>query len=83
MIFLFCTKKYKEKEELMKNRIAGYRRMLGYTQASMAKEFGISKQSWFLKEKGKIAFSDDEKIKFQRMLKDIFPTITIDEIFFN
>ena len=48
----------------MKNRIAGYRRMLGYTQASIAKEFGISKQSWFLKEKGTIAFSDDEKIKF-------------------
>lgn len=67
----------------MKNRIAGYRRMLGHTQATIAKEFGISKQSWFLKEKGSISFSDDEKIRFQRMLKEIFPAITIDEIFFN
>lgn len=67
----------------MKNRIAGYRRMLGHTQTSMAKEFGISKQSYYMKENGKISFSDKEKMKFKEMLEPLFPDITIDEIFFT
>lgn len=67
----------------MKNRLAGYRKMLGYTQGQIAKEFGISKQSYWLKEKGEIAFSDKEKIKFKSMLQPLFPSITIDEIFFG
>lgn len=67
----------------MKDKIAGYRRMLGYTQTSMAKEFGISKQAYYMKENGKTQFNDEEKIKFKNMLKQIFPNITIDDIFFN
>lgn len=67
----------------MRNKISGYRHMLGLTQNDMAKEFGISKQAYFLKEKGDSAFSDREKIKFKNMLLGLFPGITIDEIFFN
>lgn len=67
----------------MKNKIAGYRKMLGYTQESIAKEFGISKHSYWMKESGKTQFSDSEKVLFKQMLLSIFPTITIDEIFFS
>lgn len=67
----------------MQNKLAGYRRMLGMTQKQMADEFGISKQAYYLKEKGNTAFSDSEKLQFKEMLKPIFPHITIDEIFFN
>lgn len=65
------------------NKIIGYRKMLGYTQEEMAKEFGISKQAYRMKEKGKTAFNDKEKILIKEMLKVIFPDITIDEIFFS
>ena len=44
------------------NKIAGYRKMLGMTQQDMAKRMQISRQTYSLKENGKISFSDDEKI---------------------
>lgn len=67
----------------VKNKISGYRRMLGHTQKTMGKELGISKQSYYLKEKGEVQFSDHEKLIFKRLLLPIFPNITIDEIFFE
>lgn len=67
----------------MKDKIAGYRRMLGMTQMQMAEYFGISKQAYYLKEKGSTAFSDEEKVLFKEMLLPLFPNITIDEIFFS
>ena len=67
----------------MTNKIAGYRKMLGYTQKKMATEFGISSQAYRLKENGKTPFNDKEKLKFKLMLQKIFPKITIDEIFFD
>ena len=66
----------------MKHKIAGYRIMLGLTQDDIAEKFAISKQAYRMKEIGKSAFNDREKIMFKNMLKDIFPNITIDEIFF-
>lgn len=65
------------------NRVAGYRKMLNLTQKQMAKNFGISIQSYWKKEKGKTPFTDDEKIKFKKMLIPLFPYITIDDIFFT
>lgn len=67
----------------MKDKIAGYRRMLGMTQMQMAEYFGISKQAYYLKEKGSTSFSDEEKVLFKEMLLPLFPNITIDEIFFS
>lgn len=64
-------------------KIAGYRKMLGMTQKEMAKQFNISSQAYWQKEKGKTAFSDREKVVFKELLKTIFPNITIDEIFFK
>ncbi|EPH96473.1 hypothetical protein D922_00869 [Enterococcus faecalis 06-MB-DW-09] len=67
----------------MKNKIAGYRKMMGYTQETMAKEFGISKQAYRLKEVGVTPFNDSEKMVFKELLQKLFPEITIDEIFFS
>lgn len=64
------------------NKVAGYRRMLGKTQAEMAVELKISRQSYYLKENGKVSFTDKEKIMFKQLLLSIFPKITIDDIFF-
>ncbi len=65
------------------NKIVGYRKMLGMTQEDMAKKFNISKQAYWMKEKGKSQFSDKEKLLFKRMLLPLFPLITVDEIFFS
>lgn len=65
------------------NKIVGYRKMLGLTQSGMATKLGISKQAYFMKEKGNTPFSDKEKIAIKCMLRTIFPSITVDEIFFN
>lgn len=64
------------------NKIAGYRKMLGMTQQDMAKKMNISRQTYSLKENGKISFSDNEKVILKELLMQIFPKITIDEIFF-
>lgn len=66
------------------NKIAGYRKMLGYTQVRIARKFGISAQAYRMKETGKIRFKKEEMLFFRNELrKDIFPEITIDEIFFD
>lgn len=66
----------------MKNRIAGYRKMLGYTQAEFANKLGISVTAYFNKEHGITPFSDKEKIIIRDMLKTIDQSISIDKIFF-
>ena len=63
------------------NKIIGYRKMLGFTQTDLAKEFGISLQAYRLKENGTTAFKDSEKVLFKNLLIPIFPSITIDDIF--
>ena len=55
------------------NKVAGYRKMLGYTQESLAKEFGISTQAYWKKERGDTQFSDQEKKEVQRHVKTFFP----------
>lgn len=65
------------------NKVAGYRNMLGYTQLDMANIMNISLQAYWQKENGKISFSDAEKKQFKNMLLPHFPSITIDEIFFE
>lgn len=67
----------------MKNVIAGYRTMLGYTQQEMAEIFGITRQAYGLKENGHIQFNDKEKVIFKDLVKKIVPTVSIDDIFFS
>ncbi|SEQ46818.1 DNA-binding transcriptional regulator, XRE-family HTH domain [Ignavigranum ruoffiae] len=65
------------------NKIARYRKFLGYTQADMAKIFNISIQSYSRKERGIVPFADKEKILFKNMVSKLFEEITIDDIFFG
>ena len=65
-----------------KNKIVGYRKMLGKTQLEMSELLSISRQSYYLKENGKISFKDEEKLIIKNLLIPIFPMITIDDIFF-
>ncbi|HDG5480917.1 TPA: hypothetical protein PF099_000912 [Staphylococcus aureus] len=54
------------------NKIAGYRKMLG-----------ISTQAYRMKENDYVNFNKEEMLKFRDLLqKELFPSITIDEIFF-
>ncbi|GAB6711208.1 helix-turn-helix transcriptional regulator [Streptococcus agalactiae] len=67
----------------MKNRIRGYRNMLGLTQEQLGNKLGISKQTYHNKEIGKTAFSDKEKIIIKELLIPLFPNINIEDIFFK
>lgn len=72
---------YKRGDQM--NKIAGYRKMLGKSQKSMAQVFNISTQSYRMKENGYVNFNKEEMLKFKELLqKELFPSITIDEIFF-
>lgn len=66
------------------NKVAGYRKMLGMTQQSMAVKFNISTQAYRTKENGKVNFTNKEMCLFRDLVReDLFPKITIDEIFFS
>ncbi|VGU90796.1 transcriptional regulator [Streptococcus pyogenes] len=67
---------------MKKNKVRGYRNMLGMTQEQLGKELGITKQTYHNKEVGKNSFSDDEKITFKKLLLPLFRNITIEDIFF-
>lgn len=66
-----------------KDRIKGYRYMLGFTQKQMSEELGISKQSYHNKENGIVSFKDTEKVKFKMLVNQFNPELTIDDIFFT
>ncbi|MEY9141063.1 helix-turn-helix transcriptional regulator [Mammaliicoccus lentus] len=65
------------------NKILVYRKMLNKSQSEIAGLMGISTQAYSNKENGKTEFRDSEKIIFKNLLKSIYPSITIDEIFFD
>ena len=48
------------------NKIIGYRKMLGFTQTDLAKEFGISLQAYRLKENGTTAFEKRRNIVLEQ-----------------
>ncbi|MDQ8765518.1 helix-turn-helix domain-containing protein, partial [Streptococcus ruminantium] len=50
----------------MKNKIRGYRNMLGMTQEQISKKLKMSKQSYHNKETGRSSFSDEEKLAFKK-----------------
>lgn len=66
----------------LKNKIAGYRKMLGLTQLQMAKRLNISRTAYFNKESGNTPFTDKEKVIIREMLRDVVENPTIDSIFF-
>lgn len=65
------------------NVVAGYRKMIGMTQAEMANQLNISEVTYRNKEKGKIPFKDFEMEIFYKLLKRIKPSVNITDIFFT
>ncbi|MHA6603077.1 helix-turn-helix transcriptional regulator [Aerococcus urinae] len=65
------------------NLIKGYRNMLNLTQKEIADILGISRQSYYLKEKGYVPFNDHEKLEIKNLFLTVDPNITIDKIFFT
>ena len=66
-----------------KTRVKGYRVMLGLTQREMADILGLSAQSYYLKENGRVKFTYDEMRIFRDRVQTIMPDVTIDDIFFT
>lgn len=64
------------------SKVARIRKYKGLTQTDLSKILGISLQTYSKKERGKIPFSDKEKIVIKKLFADDFPKITIDELFF-
>lgn len=65
-----------------KDKVKGYRIMLGLTQKEVASKLNISISSYINKETGRTAFKDNEKLLFKEMLTPYFSNITLEEIFF-
>lgn len=63
--------------------ISNWRKALGYTQADMAKIFDVTVYTYFRKEKGYSPFTDEEKIVFRNLVNNVFPDITVGELFFD
>lgn len=85
MIDFIHAKKYKEKRsiDMRRNIVAGYRTMIGMNQSKMADVFGITRQTYALKEKGEIAFSDEEKVVFTELVQEVMPNAGVEDIFFT
>lgn len=66
----------------IKNKVKGYRIMLGLTQQEVANELNISISSYINKESGRTAFKDNEKMLFKDLLLPYFPNISLEDIFF-
>ena len=67
---------------LRKNKIRGYRNMLGLTQSELGKMLGMTKQTYYNKETGRCSFTDAEKMTFKKLLLPMFPDISVEDIFF-
>lgn len=67
----------------MKYKVAGYRKMLGLTQAEMAEKINVSETTYRNKEKGRIPFKDYEMEIIHQLLKPVNRDISISDIFFD
>ena len=69
----------------MPNKLVGLRVSIGKTQAEFAKLLGITQGTYSKKEKevGGCEFSKSEIKILTNYLKEYFPELTVEEIFFN
>jgi len=64
------------------NRVKGYRNMINETQGDFANLLGISRQTYCLKEKGRIQFKDTEKIVIRDHLNNKGVSVSVEQLFF-
>lgn len=65
-----------------KNKVRGYRNMVGLTQKDLGDKLGISTQAISQKEKGVTSFTDKEKIILLELFREVDKKLTIDSLFF-
>lgn len=63
-------------------KVKGYRNMLNLSQKEVGDMLGLSKQSFSLKERGKVKFTLDEMKTLKNLFSSINPNLTIEDIFF-
>lgn len=61
-------------------KLVGKRNEMGYTQEKMAKELGISKNNYYLKENGKLDFNLSEVKKILKILNASYEEIFLTEV---
>lgn len=66
----------------MSNKIAGYRRICGLTQAQMSKKLGLSVTAYRSKENGKTKFTSEEMKIFTDLVKAVIKNAEMESIFF-
>lgn len=64
------------------NKVAGYRVMSSKTQKDMGNLLGITPQAYGAKENGKRAFKDKEKTVIKKMVAELIPNISYEDLFF-
>lgn len=67
----------------MNKKLLGYRKMLGLTQKQMADLSDMCLTTYNFKEQGKADFTQTEMEKITEIIKEKFPDVTMDEIFFR
>lgn len=85
LLYICTTKVHKMKKggnEVIINKLAGYRASAGIKTKEMAELLDIAPQTYLKKEKKQIIFKDTEKIKVLNYLKQFFPAVTLEELFF-
>ena len=61
-------------------KLIGKRNEMGYTQEKMAKELGISKNNYYLKENGKLDFNLSEVKKILKILNASYEEIFLTDL---
>lgn len=67
----------------MPNKLLGLRKSVYVTQVELSELLGINQATFSKKEKGKSEFTKSEMEKITIFLKQYYPDITTQEIFFN
>lgn len=65
------------------DKLRGYRNMIGYSQEQMAQELDVSKQTYNLKEQGKVEFKISEANKIVSVLNEAGIKIKYQDIFLS
>jgi putative transcriptional regulator len=64
-------------------KLVAYRILLGISSAEMAEKIGICPSSYSQKETGKQPFKQNEMEKIAEVIREKYPTATVDDIFFD
>ena len=67
----------------MNRTLLGYRTMLNLNQKQLGERIGMSKSAYCLRETGQREFRASEMEAIMEILHSQYPSLTVDDIFFN